>query len=41
MMRKMKLEKIAIATGNEHKVEEIRSLLSPFRLMIMSLPAGG
>ncbi|HBI56121.1 MAG TPA: non-canonical purine NTP pyrophosphatase, RdgB/HAM1 family [Firmicutes bacterium] len=37
----MKLEKIAIATGNEHKVEEIRSLLSPFRLMIMSLPAGG
>lgn len=37
----MKLEKIAIATGNEHKVEEIRSLLSPFRLMITGLPAGG
>jgi XTP/dITP diphosphohydrolase len=37
----MKLEKIAVATGNEHKIAEIRSLLSPFGLIVTGLPAGG
>ena len=37
----MKLEKIAIATGNEHKVEEIRNLLGPLPLIVTGLPPGG
>lgn len=37
----MKLEKLVIATGNEHKVEEIRSLLGPLPLIVTGLPAGG
>lgn len=37
----MKLEKIAVATGNVHKIAEIRSLLSPFGLSVTGLPACG
>lgn len=36
----MKLNKIAVATGNEHKIAEIRSLLSPFGLTVTGLPSG-
>lgn len=37
----MKLDAITVATGNEHKIREIRSLLAPYGLNVQGLPKNG